>query len=176
MRVVGPILVVIVILLGIEGEMSAVVDPAGIILVFGFTLGALLLGGSSPLLMLRGITPDSLAAAELLAAAKGWKLARLYSLAAGLLGSLIAWVTLLKGLDDPTARGPGVAMSRHTILYGLSLAFLLALPLQVNIEKRIADARDRSVITTAVLGAIVAVLGAIASFGLLSMPATVAAP
>jgi flagellar motor component MotA len=167
MRVVGLILALVVLMAGIGSNLSAMIDPPSAIIVLGFTLGALLLGGSDIPLMLRGISPAALAPDELAASAKGWKMARFHSLAAGAAGSIIGWIIMLQNLDDPGAIGPGMAISLLTVMYGLFLAFVVCLPLQANIAKRLPDSEDGSVTVTAVLAALLSVFVAIASFGIL---------
>ena len=167
MRILGLILALVVLMVGIGSNLSAMIDPPSAIIVVGFTLGALLLSGCDLSLMVRAISPDNLSPDELATSARGWKLARFYSLAGGVIGSVIGWSIILANMDDPAAIGPGMAISLLTVLYGLLLAFVLFLPLQVHICRRLPAYQDGTITTTAVMAAVMTVFVTMASFGVL---------
>ena len=167
LRILGLVILVITLSVGIGPYLGLMLDVPSLIIVLGFTLGALLLGGDSLRLMARGIAPASLSAAELLAAAKGWKRTRVYSLGAAAVGTVSGWVIMLKNLDDPAAIGPGMAVTLLSTVFALVLAFVLALPIQAGIERRIPGAADGSVTATAVLATVWTVACGVISFGIL---------
>ena len=73
MRVVGFILTLTALMMGIGPYLALMLDVPSLIIVLGFTLGALLLGGNSLRLMVRGIAPASLSAAAFFGPAWGWQ-------------------------------------------------------------------------------------------------------
>ena len=69
-------------------------------ILFITLIGALLLSGSPIKLMIRGIG-DSLDKTETIAAAKSYKIARLYCIGAGIIGAMTGWMLVLKNINDP---------------------------------------------------------------------------
>ncbi|MEE3337761.1 MAG: hypothetical protein VX255_15350, partial [Candidatus Latescibacterota bacterium] len=110
MPIVGFLLAIALLMVGIGPNLGAMINPPSFLIVFGFTLGALLMSGSDIPLMLRGINAGSLTPAEASRAAAGWKTARMAGLAAGGLGTITGWIIILKNLDDPVAIGPGMVI------------------------------------------------------------------
>lgn len=164
MPIVGFVLAIVVLMVGIGTNLSAMLDIPSFLIVFGFTFGALLMSGADIPLMLRGIKASSLSDQEAGQAARGWKMARIFALAAGGLGTMTGWIIMLANIDDPAALGPGMAISLLTVLYGLLLAFAIALPLQTKLAPQEADG---SASGSAVFAIILSVFLAIGSFALL---------
>ena len=73
---------------------------------------------------------------ELLAAARGWARARIYIVAAGIIGVFIGAALILQSLDDPSKIGPAVSVCLLTSLYGVTLGYSIFLPLQHRLEDR----------------------------------------
>ena len=88
--------------------------------------------------MFKSVFSSAVSEAEIRAAATDWQKARFYSLTTGLLGTFIGWIIMLKNMDDPAAIGPGMAIGILTLLYGLILAFAIALPVSYRLEDRAA--------------------------------------
>jgi chemotaxis protein MotA len=57
----------------------------------------------------------------------------------GLVGTLIGLVRMLRGMDDPSRIGPGLAVALLTTLYGALLANLLFLPMAGKLRIRSAE-------------------------------------
>lgn len=167
MRLVGIVLAVAVLMVGIGSNLNAVFDIPSLIIVLGGTIGMLLLGGSALGPMLRTIGSGPATEAEARAAAKGWRMARIYALASGLIGDIIGWVIMLKNLDDPAAIGPGMAIALLTTLYGITLAFVVCLPCQANAEKGFAAEPDGSAVVTGVLSALYTIFMLISAYAIL---------
>ena len=70
--------------------------------------------------------------------------------AMGMIGTLIGLVQMLKGLDDPSAIGPSMAVALLTTLYGAILAFLIFNPIADKLEARSNDEMSRK--TLAIVG------------------------
>jgi chemotaxis protein MotA len=81
---------------------------------------------------------------ELQVGVKGWKMARIYVLASGVIGLLIGAVIMLKNMSDPAAIGPAMAVALLTIFYGFVLSFGIYLPLQSCLEDRIEEQASAS--------------------------------
>ena len=60
-----------------------------------------------------------------------------YTLAFGWIAVLIGFIIILSNLDDPKALGPGVALSLISLYYGAVIAYLIYLPLQTKLERRL---------------------------------------
>ncbi|MFH1566573.1 MAG: MotA/TolQ/ExbB proton channel family protein [Gemmatimonadota bacterium] len=167
MRIVGIVLCILVMMVGIGSNLSAMIDIPSLIIVLGGTFGMLLLGGSPLVLMLRSIVSVPAAEPEARAAARGWRMARIYALASGILGDVIGWVIMLKNVDDPAAIGPGMAIALLTSFYGILLAFVLCLPCQANIEKSYVSEGDGSAVVTGVLSILYTTFMVISAFAIL---------
>jgi len=73
---------------------------------------------------------------ELLAAARGWAQARIYAVAAGILGTFIGAVLMLQQMDEMDQLAPAVAVSLLTSIYGVIMGYGIFLPLQHRLEDR----------------------------------------
>lgn len=60
----------------------------------------------------------------------------------GILGHLMGMIMMLGNLDDPSALGPGMAVSLITVLYGLGLSEFFFVPMQATAMKR-AESEER---------------------------------
>ena len=134
MRIVGFIGVLAVVLLAMGKPVF--LDVHCIEIVFGFIISALLLAGVSIPNMFKAIFSGQATPQELLAAARGWAQARIYAVAAGIIGGLIGAVLTLVNLDEFTELGPRVALCLLTTLYGVILGYGIFLPLQHRLEDR----------------------------------------
>ena len=168
MRIVGFVLAILLLMMGIGSNLEAMVDPPSAIIVLGFVFGALLLSGADIPLMLRGIRPDGLTPDEAASAAEAWKRVRLFGLAAGGLGTIIGWTIMLRNMDDPAAIGPGLAISLLTLLYGVVLAFIVALPLQAALRRPDAP-QDTTVGASAVVAVLLSAFLAIGTYAILGL-------
>ena len=136
MRIIGLIITIALITLAM-GDITAFIDIPSLLIVLGGTLGMLIFGCSSIPNMVSAVFSGDATNEQLTAAAKGWRMARSYTLAFGVIGTFIGGVIMLKNMDDPAAIGPGVALAILTILYALLLSFAVYLPLQSRLEDRI---------------------------------------
>ena len=66
-----------------------------------------------------------------------FKRLKTYALAFGIIPVLIGFVIMLANLDDLSAVGPGVALALITPLYGAIIAYLICLPFQTKLERRL---------------------------------------
>ena len=167
MPIVGFLLAIALLVVGSGSNLAAMIDPPSFLIVFGFTLGALLMSGADIPLMLRGINAGSLTPEEASRAAAGWKTARMAGLAAGGLGTMMGWIIMLKNLDDPVAIGPGMVISLLTVMYGLILAFVIALPLQTKLTP---GERDASASRGATFAILLSALVSISMYSILALP------
>ncbi|MFC1525193.1 MotA/TolQ/ExbB proton channel family protein [Candidatus Latescibacterota bacterium] len=140
MRIVGLIIILVAFMVGIGSNLPAMTDiPSAIIVIVG-TLGMLLFSGASVGGMFTSVFSGDATADQLLAGAKAWRLAAVYAMASGAMGTIIGLVIMLKNMDDPNAIGPGFAIGILTILYGLFLAFAICKPLASRLDDRAAEA------------------------------------
>lgn len=157
MRIVGVVAFLMALGIGIGSNLGAMLDLPSICIVCVGTLGMLLLGGSSIPTMFKSVFSSAASEEEIRAGIRAWKMARFYSLGAGIIGGLIGLIIMFKSMDDPAAIGPGMAIALLSSMYGLCLAFGLCLPLQAGLAKRVQTEKDPSVLISAVFAALIAV-------------------
>ena len=144
MRIIGLIIFIAGMGIGIGANISFMIDIKSAAIVVGCTLGLLLFGGSRIGPMFSSVFRWSIPVADLLQAARDWKLAAAYLLASGVIGTLIGLVIMLKNMDDPAALGPGMAIAVLTILYGVIVGLGICLPLAVRLENRAQEQSSQS--------------------------------
>ena len=144
MRIIGLIIFIAGMGIGIGANISAMLHLQSAAMVVGGTLGLLLFGGSRIGPMFSSVFRCSIPAADLLQAARDWKLAAAYLLASGVIGTLIGLVIMLKNMDDPAALGPGMAIAVLAILYGVIVGLGICLPLAVRLENRAGEQSSQS--------------------------------
>ena len=143
MRIVGLILVLLVPAAGTAGR-SLFFDPLSTIPILGFTIGALLLSGAGIPRMFTAVFSSRATPEYLKAAIHGWAQARIYAVAAGFIGVIIAGGVLLTELGDPhmgdpANLGPSVLSAFMPLLYGVLLGYGIFLPLQSRLEDRVRE-------------------------------------
>ena len=136
LRIIGLIIFITSIMVGIGSNIQTFIDPPSLLIILGGTIGMLLLGGSSIGNMFSAVFSSDATPDQLNAAARGWGLARRYSVASGIIGTVIGAVIMLKYFDDMAALGPGAAICILTILYSVILGYGIYLPLQSRLEDR----------------------------------------
>ena len=136
-------------------SLVTLIDAASVVIVFGGTLGMLLLGGSDIPGMFRAVRSKTADGEDAVARLTDWKMARIYSLFAGCVGAAGGFLIMLTNMDKPEAIGPGMAMCLLSCLYAQLLAFGLCLPMQGRLQSRAQTHEDRSVLPSAVISAVV---------------------
>ena len=157
MRIVGVVVFLMALGIGIGSNPGFMLDIPSICIVCVGTLGMLLLEGSSIPTMFKSVFSSAASEEEIRAGIRAWKMARFYSLGAGIIGGLIGMFIMFKNMDDPAAIGPGMAIALLSSLYGLGLAFGLCLPLQAGLAKRVQTEEDHSVLISVVFAVLIAV-------------------
>ena len=130
----------------------------------------LLFGRNSIPAMFKAAFSGSASDAVVRTGAYGWRMTRTYSLTSAAIGALIGLIIMLKNMDDPAKIGPGMAMVILCTLYALVLAFVIALPLQAHLEKRIQGEVPEQPILGSVLAALVLLLLPLIAFFVLLLP------
>ena len=157
MRIVGVVVLLMSLGIGIGGNLGAMLYLESFSIVCVGTLGMLLLGGSSIPTMFKSVFSSAASEEEIRVGIRAWKMARFYSLGAGIMGGLIGLIIMFKNMDNPAAIGPGMAIALLSSLHSLCLAFGLCLPLQAGLAKRVQTEEDPSVLISAVLAVLIAV-------------------
>jgi len=136
MRIVGLLIVLTIVLIAM-GNPIVFFNVPSIICTVGIPIGALLLAGVSIPNLFKAIFSGQATPQELLAAAQGWAQARVYIVAAGIIGAIIGAILIFANIgEDLTGLGPAVAVDLITILYGVTLGYGIFLPLQHRLEDR----------------------------------------
>ena len=139
MRVIGLVLLLAFLAIA-AGDLLPFFDIPSVLIIFGFTIGALIFAGVGiPNMFSASFSADA-TRENLQTAARGWAQAKSYAVASGIIGTMMGWIIMLKNLDDMAAVGPGMAISILTILYGLVLGYGICLPMQMRLEDRAAQA------------------------------------
>ena len=140
LRILGLIVLLASVMVGIGKNLAAFMDAPSIIMVVAGPLGILLLGGARIGNMFGAVFSGDATADDLQAAAKAWELARRYTIAAGILATVIGAVIMLKNTDDLAAVRPGAAIAILTVCWSVFLGYYIYLPLQARLEDRAAAA------------------------------------
>ncbi len=67
------------------------------------------------------------------------------SIAGGFSAAIIGFIQMLTNLDDPYEIGPALALAMLGMLYSIILSYLILLPLQTSLEKRLAEKSDGTI-------------------------------
>ncbi len=108
---IGCIVIVTLNLLAMEDPLAFFNIPS-VLIVVGLTCGGLLFSGAA------FNTPAF------------WNQVRRYSIASGVVGTLIGAILMLGSIDDPAAIGPSIAVALLTLLYSVLIGYFFALPME----------------------------------------------
>lgn len=151
--VVGIISAVTALLVGIGDNLSLFLDIPSLLIVVGGTLAALLVSFplqevvQAPQCVRYAFFPprpdgENRDLEKLLEQGVFFlSRSKTYAQATGWVGVLLGAVIILAHLDDPKKIGPGVAICLLTALYGTVLGYLVCLPLQTKLMRRLAELR-----------------------------------
>lgn len=64
-----------------------------------------------------------------------------YAVGCGLLGTLIGWIQMLRGLDDPSKIGVGMAVALLTLLYGVGAVTFFLFPMVKTFSPSVTETR-----------------------------------
>jgi len=163
MRIVG-LVVIVVLLVMAMGDVIIFFNIPSVLIVVGGTIGMLLFGRNSIPAMFKAAFSGSASDAVVRAGAYGWRMARVYSLASAAIGAFIGSILMFQKMDDPAAIGPAMAVALLSTLYALILAFVVSLPLQAHLEKRIQGEVQEQSILGSVLAALFLLLLSVITF------------
>ena len=90
--------------------------------------------------MFRALFVSNATAKKMFEAAEAWRIFAAASLGVGAVFTLTSAVEMLHHLDDPFKLVVDLAAAMLTILYGLVIAFVVALPIQSRLEQRAESA------------------------------------
>lgn len=138
MRIIGFVLILTFIMMGIGSNLSLMIDGPSTIIVIGGCLALLLFSGQNIGNMFSAVFSGNATSEQLLNAADAWRLAAIFALALGGIGTIIGLVIMLANMEDPAAIGPGMAIGLLTIFYGLFVAYAVAMPLEMRLRQRAA--------------------------------------
>jgi len=139
MRIIGLIAILTLILLAM-GDVTLFFNMPSVLIVLGGTIGMLLWAGASIGSMFKAVFSGNATLEELQAGVNGWRLARVFTIAAGVMGTVIGLILMLHKMDDPAAIGPAMAVAMLTTFYGIVLSFAICLPLQARLQERAEEA------------------------------------
>jgi hypothetical protein len=166
MRIVGFAMVLGALFAATHGVRTAMFSTEGILLVLLGTLCLVRFSGIRVATVFRAGFSGRAAGDEALTVIAGCRLARICALGMGLLGTFIGAALMLRHLNNPAYIAPGVSMAHTTILYSLvAAAFYLAV--QASAERHRPDYRDESILWSAFVGMLIAVLTPMALLGAL---------
>ncbi len=140
MSIVGLIIVALMMGIGMGSNAGLFLDPLSILIVIGFTLGALLLSRTGVGNMFSAVLSDAATRQQLQSAADAWRQARTYIMAGGWLGMLIGGVIMARNMTDYSSLGPGLGIMVLTLFWAILLGYGVFMPLQKRLEDRAATA------------------------------------
>jgi len=119
--------------------LKGIIDPSSLVCVLGCVIGTSLVAYGSELGKAFKTNPSQ---EEAITAINVYKLAVRVSIGSGLISTLLGWIAILGhmggiGIDIAALTG-GAATSLITILYGLTFAFCLFLPLQYYFQSQLS--------------------------------------
>ena len=124
----------------VDVGLFTLLDPKSLLLIAGGTCSILLLSGQNIGYMFRALFVSNATAKKLFEAAEAWRIFAAASLGVGAVLTLTSAVEMLHHLDDPLKLVVDLAAAMLTILYGLVIAFVVALPIQSRLEQRAESA------------------------------------
>lgn len=142
MRILGFIIVVLLFAAGIHngGTFQAFFDLSAVLLVLGTTVGGFLMtAGSQTGEALRAVFSKGASSDRLRIGRHGFRGGRIGALAGGGVSFGIGIIFVLGSLDDPGAIGPGLAISLLGFLWGAFLSYLVLLPIESGMERRLIE-------------------------------------
>ena len=117
---------------------KGIIDPASLVCVLGCVIGTSLVAYGSELGKAFKKNPSQ---EEAMTAINVYKLAVRVSIGSGLIGTQLGWIAMLGSMGgtgmDRSALTGGAATSLIIILYGLTFAFCLFLPLQYYFQSKL---------------------------------------
>ncbi len=149
-RIIGFILFFLLLILGM-GDLATFIDISAACLIFVGTLGIVLVGGGDIAKMFGTVFSSAATPDDLRTGSSGWQLARRAGLITGAAAAIAGLIIMLKGLDDPAAIGPGMALALLGIFYAMVLGYGICLPLQVRLADRAGESIDNTLTTEATL-------------------------
>jgi hypothetical protein len=168
MRIVGFALVLGALFAATHGVRATMYSTEGIMLVLLGTLCLVRFSGIRVATVFRAGFSRRAAEDEALTVIAGCRLARICALGMGLLSTFTGAALMLRHLNDPAHIAPGVSMAHATILYSLvAAAFYLAI--QAGAERHRPECRDESILWSAFVGMLIAVLTPMALLGALTV-------
>ena len=149
-RIVGFVMLLTAIMVGIGSNLGAFIHIPPLILVFGSMLAMLLIGRHSIGTMISAVFSGDTDESQVREAIQGYRMGRYYSMVGGAACLGVGITVLLKNSGDPSAIGPGIAITMLGTLYAV-LGFVLFLALQAGLQKRIGESVDDSLIPEGLL-------------------------
>ena len=145
MGILGFILMVVIALIALYSGvgLDPFVDIGSVLITAVVTLAALLMSYGSGLgTAIKTVFSSGASRDDVKLGIAVFTKGKSYALASGALGTLIGLVIMLKNLDDPSAIGPGLALSLLTIVYGLVIAYLILGPVVGSLQRRLDEAGE----------------------------------
>ena len=115
-------------------------EPTSLLLIAGGICSILLSSGQNIGNMFGALFASNATTPKLLEAAAAWRTIAASSLGVGAVLTLISTVIVLMTLVDPAELASAYANTMLTILYGLVIAFVVAMPIQSRLEQRAESA------------------------------------
>ena len=115
-------------------------NPTSLLLISGVTCSILLSSRQNIGNMFSALFVSNATAKKLLEAAAAWRTIAAASLGVGTVLTLIGMVHMLMAMDEAAKLPSALANNMLTILYGLVIAFVVAMPIQSRLEQRAESA------------------------------------
>ena len=129
--------------LGASGRVIYFIDiPVILIVVGGLIAGLIMSFGSKAVKATRTVFDQGAERKSLIAAILCFEKAKSFTIAGGVLGSLIGLVLSWRQLDDPTLTGPVLALTLLCPIYSIFMTYAMFLPLVASLQRRLEELEE----------------------------------
>jgi len=150
MRIVGYLLSLVLVAMAMGSSASIFMDVPSLLVTAAFFVWGLLgaAGCQTGAVLKAACRPDRAEASILINSQQALRSTRSTVMAGGCFAAVAGLVIMLKNLDDPSQIGPGMAIGMLGWSYALLLAYVVLLPLQSGVGRRLVVLQGEQVIQT----------------------------
>jgi flagellar motor component MotA len=140
--IIGFVVMVTLTALAMETPLAFVNIPS-ILIVFGLIIGGTLASGRKICSVGGVFFKKNPTTEELWSASDTYRYMKDLAIGAGIVGTLIGLVLMLKNLEDPTQIGPSMAVALLTLLYSVMLRYFIFDPLAIFLEEQSIEKQSK---------------------------------
>lgn len=143
MGILGFVLLIGLVIVGLGARAIYLVNVPAIFIVVGCLIAALIMSfGSKAGKAIRTVFGKGADRESLIAAILCFERAKSFTIAGGVLGSLIGYILMWRFMDDPTSMGPAMAVALLTQIYPIMLTYAILLPIVASLQRRLEELEE----------------------------------